>query len=340
MSSINTNFAALTALQSLKSTNNMMLETQNRISSGLAVAGAQDGAAYWSMATTMRSDNQALSAVNDALGLGAATVDVAYTAMDSAIDVVGEIKSKLVAAREPGVDRGKVQTEINALQDQLRSIASSASFSGENFISVDTGHAASGYSATESIVSSFSRDGNSVSVGTISVSVSTTYLVNANTDGAGGAGTATAVQLGILGSERMTAAEATAAGGGAIAGDIGAAAGDGSIILVSYDGTGEMDITSATDTQIDDYIQATDRAISEMTDAATSLGSVKSRVDLQKDFISALQDSIDRGISSLVDADMNEESTRLQALQVQQQLGIQALSIANSSSQNILALFR
>ena len=340
MSSINTNFAALTALQSLNSTNKSLLQTQNRISSGLAVGSAQDGAAYWSMATTMRSDSNALSAVNDALGLGAATVDVAYTAMDSAIDVMGEIKSKLVAAREPGVDRGKVQTEIDALQDQLRSISSSASFSGENFISVDTGHATSGYSATESIVASFSRDGNAVSVGTISVSVSSTYLVNANTDGAGGAGTATAIQLGILGSQRMTAAEATAAGGGAIAGDIGAAVGDGSIILASYDGTSEMDITSATDTQIDDYIQAADRAIGEMTDAATNLGSVKSRVDLQKDFISALQDSIDRGISSLVDADMNEESTKLQALQVQQQLGIQALSIANTSSQNILALFR
>ncbi len=340
MSSINTNFAALTALQSLNQTNKDMLQTQNRIASGLAVNSAQDGAAYWSMATTMRSDNDALGAVNDALGLGAATVDVAYTAMDSSIDVMGEIKSKLVAAREPGVDRSKVQTEINALQDQLRSIGASASFSGENFVSVDTGHAASGYSATESIVSSFSRDGSSVSVGTISVDVANSYLLNANTDGAGGAGTATAIQLGILGSERMTAAEATAAGGGAIAGDIGAAAGDGSIILVSFDGTSEMDISSATDTQIDDYIQATDRAISQMTDAATNFGSVKSRIDLQKDFISNLQDSIDRGISSLIDADMNEESTRLQALQVQQQLGIQALSIANSSSQNILALFR
>jgi flagellin len=51
-------------------------------------------------------------------------------------------------------------------------------------------------------------------------------------------------------------------------------------------------------------------------------------------------DAIDRGIGQLVDADMNEESTRLQALQVKQQLGIQALSIANSSSQSILSLFQ
>ena len=54
----------------------------------------------------------------------------------------------------------------------------------------------------------------------------------------------------------------------------------------------------------------------------------------------ALMDSIDRGVGQLVDADMNKESTRLQALQVQQQLGIQALSIANSGSQSILSLFR
>ncbi|MGI9411130.1 MAG: flagellin [Hyphomicrobiaceae bacterium] len=338
MNSINTNFAALTALKSLSMTNQEMLKTQARISTGFAISGAQDGAAYWSMATTMRSDNMALGAVSDALGLGSATVDVAYTAMDSAIDVMGEIKAKLVAAREPGVDRSKVQTEVDALQEQLRSIGSSASFSGENFIAVDTGHATSGYNATETIVASFTRTGNSVSVGTLSVSVSSTYLLNANTDGAGAAGTATAIQLGILGSERMTAAEAVTAGG--TAGDIGAAVGDGTIIIASYDGTGEMDISTADDTAIDDFIQATDSAITEMTTAATNLGSAKSRIELQTNFVAALSDAIERGISTLVDADMNEESTRLQALQVQQQLGIQSLSIANSSSQSILSLFR
>lgn len=338
MNSINTNFAAMTALQSLNATNKSMLETQSHISTGFRVASAQDNAAYWSMATTMRSDNMSLSAVGDALGLGAATVDVAYTAMNSSIDVGKSIKAKLVAAREPGVDRAKVQTEIDALQDQLRSIAKSASFTGENWLSVDSGYAASGYSATETVVSSFSRTGDQVSVGTISITISSSYLFNANTDGAGAAGTATAIELGILGSERMTAAEATAASG--TRGAVGAAAGDGSIILASYDGTGEMDISSATDTEIDDYIQAMDSAIGDMTTAATNLGSAKARIGLQKEFVTNLMDAIDRGISTLVDADMNQESTRLQALQVQQQLGVQALSIANASSQNILSLFR
>ena len=50
--------------------------------------------------------------------------------------------------------------------------------------------------------------------------------------------------------------------------------------------------------------------------------------------------AIDTGVGALVDADMNEESTKLQALQVQQQLGIQALSIANQNSQTVLSLFR
>lgn len=338
MTSINTNFAALTALQSLNQTNQSMLQTQSRIATGLRINEASDGAAYWSMATTMRSDNQALSTVSDALGLGSAMVDVTYTAMSSAIDVATEIKSKLVAAREPGVDRGQVQTEIDALQDQLRSIATSASFSSENWLSVDTGHATSGYNATEEIVSSFNRDGSTVTVGTLDVTVSTAYLFNANTNGSGGAGTATAIQLGLLGSQRMTATEAAGVGG--VAGDIHTAAGTGSIIIASHDGTSEMSITTATDTQVDDYIQALDHAIADMTTEATKLGAAQSRIDLQKDFTSNLMDAIDRGISTLVDADMNEESTRLQALQVQQQLGIQALSIANASSQNILALFR
>src|SRR4051812_17874745 len=50
-------------------------------------------------------------------------IDVAYTAMNSAVSVVDSIKSKLVAAREPGVDKSKVQAEITQLQQQLTSIA-------------------------------------------------------------------------------------------------------------------------------------------------------------------------------------------------------------------------
>ena len=85
MSSINTNVAAMTALQTLNMTNKEMLVTQNRVSTGLRVQTAADNAAYWSIATTMRSDRMALSTVQDALGLGAATVDTATSGLTNAI---------------------------------------------------------------------------------------------------------------------------------------------------------------------------------------------------------------------------------------------------------------
>jgi flagellin len=310
MSSINTNVAAMTALQTLTMTNKALTETQGRISTGLRVASAEDNAAYWSIATTMRSDNAALSTVKDALGLGAATVDVAYTGINSAIEVVDEIKSKLVAARQPGIDRAKIQSEITELQAQLRGVASSATFQGQNWLSVDS--SAASYNATQSIVSSFTRAGGAVTIGTIDIDITATELFDA------------ADQSGILDVAYTAPSTATYSIAGA---------------------TDGLDISALTDSAADildleDMITSVDGAISSMTDAATSLGAAKARINLQQDFVKSLMDAIDRGVGQLVDADMNEESTRLQALQVKQQLGIQALSIANSSSQSILQLFR
>ncbi len=75
-------------------------------------------------------------------------------------------------------------------------------------------------------------------------------------------------------------------------------------------------------------------------DAAAEFGSAQSRIDIQNTFVGKLSDSLKAGIGSLVDANMEEASARLQALQVQQQLGIQSLSIANQAPQSILSLFR
>jgi flagellin len=83
-----------------------------------------------------------------------------------------------------------------------------------------------------------------------------------------------------------------------------------------------------------------DKQLQSMISASADLGSVKMRIDLQENFVNKLTDSLDKGIGRLVDAEMNEESTRLKALQTQQQLAVQALSIANNDSQSILSLFR
>lgn len=87
-------------------------------------------------------------------------------------------------------------------------------------------------------------------------------------------------------------------------------------------------------------LAAIDTLIDRAIDAASSFGSAQGRIETQSSFISQLTDSLKTGIGSLVDADLEETSARLQALQVQQQLGVQALSIANQAPQSILSLFR
>jgi len=75
-------------------------------------------------------------------------------------------------------------------------------------------------------------------------------------------------------------------------------------------------------------------------DAASSFGSKQTRIENQGDFLSSLTDALTVGVGALVDSDLEEASARLQSLQVQQQLGVQALSIANQGPQQLLSLFR
>ncbi|MDP9413634.1 MAG: flagellin [Pseudomonadota bacterium] len=72
----------------------------------------------------------------------------------------------------------------------------------------------------------------------------------------------------------------------------------------------------------------------------STLGSASRRIDAQASFTSKLSDTIESGIGNLVDADLAKESAKLQALQVKQQLGLQALSIANQAPQSVISLFR
>lgn len=409
MTSLLTNSSAMTALQTLSQTNKNLSTTQNRIATGQRVSTASDNAAYWSIATTMRSDNKALGAVQDALGLGAATIDTMYTGLNGTVEVVSEIKAKLTAARTPGVDRGKIQSEISELQKQLKNTADSSVVNGENWISVDS--ASSSYNATKSVVSSFSRAGGVVQIDTISVDLNSLKLYDKKADATPatnvvtGASTGTFVAaagnitVAIAGGATLSVATTTSSTLESIAKDLNklgidglTVATDGSqlqfanrnaagltvtlnsgltgpvalatapatqtgkgILDKSYDafnGTAwetfsvaNIDISKLTDNaadlaKLETYVSAVDDALGNITDAATNLGAIKNRIGLQQDFVKSLTDSLDRGIGQLVDADMNAESTRLQALQVQQQLGIQALSIANGGSQSILSLFR
>ncbi|MBA8822235.1 flagellin [Ochrobactrum sp. P6BS-III] len=294
MASILTNSSALTALQTLASTNKALETTQNRISTGLRIGEASDNASYWSIATSMKSDNKANSAVQDALGLGAGKVDTAYTAINDIKDQVDKMKTLLISAQGASLeDQQKISTEITAIQGQIKSSATNANYAGANLL-VNDG------AATEDlkVVASYNRVGTDVTIDTVDVAAADVQVLD--TAGTGG----------IVG---------------------------GLLASTFFDTTGTTALDSAA---IKTALESVETALGKLTTGAASLGAAKSRIETQTSFISKLSDSVEKGVGQLVDADMNAESARLSALQTQQQLGIQALSIANSSSQSILSLFR
>ncbi len=297
MTSINFNSSASSALQTLSNINKNLETTQNSVSSGYKVGKASDNVAYWSISTTMNSDNKALGAASDALGVGAAKVDTAYAAMSSAIDVVNEIKSKLVTASETSTDKAQIQLEIGKLQEQLGSIAQGASFSGENWMVASA-------DSTATVVDGFVRT-KDATTGVASVKVTTASY-----------------DLSAADTLMFTSVDdTTGKGTGGILGDVSS-----------------IDVTSTTD--MSGFLDTVETALGKMTTAGGSLGALTTRIDLQTDYAGKLSNAIDEGVSRLVDADMEEESAKLSALQTQQQLAVQSLSIANSSSQNILRLFQ
>lgn len=81
-------------------------------------------------------------------------------------------------------------------------------------------------------------------------------------------------------------------------------------------------------------------AITTVNDTLSDLGSIATRLELQKSFSNTLTDTLNVGIGNLVDADLARESANFQAIQTKQQLGLQALSIANQAPQSVLSLFR
>lgn len=302
MASILTNSSALTALQTLASTNKSLESTQNRISTGLRIGEAADNASYWSIATSMKSDNKANSAVQDALGLGAGKVDTAYTAINDIKDQVDEMKKLLVSAQGASQDdQKKIATQISAIQAQIKSSATNANYAGSNLL-VSDGAAASDLK----VVASYNRTGNSVTIDTVNVAATKTQVFGATTTAG------------------VTTVDYTAG----LAKDI--------VATGFFDPSGG----ALNEAAIKTALGQVETALSALTTGAAELGAAKSRIDTQKSFISKLSDSVEKGVGTLVDADMNKESARLSALQVQQQLGVQALSIANSSSQSILSLFR
>jgi flagellin len=100
-----------------------------------------------------------------------------------------------------------------------------------------------------------------------------------------------------------------------------------------------LNITAATAGDLANMLKDVETARTSIVTAEATLGGMTTNLTTQQNYISNLSSSLTTGVGSLVDANMNEAATKLAALQVQQQLGVQALSISNSNTQLILKLF-
>jgi len=398
MSSILTNSSAMVALQTLQSINKSLGQNQSQISTGKKVDTARDNASIWAISQTMQSDVDGYKGISDALATGSASVAVARTASESITGLLGQIKSKIIAAQDPAADQTKLQTDIAELRGQVGSVVSAAQFNGLNLVD--------GTNASVNVLASLDRDSaGNVTASSIAVSgqnLSTTAgAVKAGlvgSDGAGGDGATAAFFLNAGGSGDIVVVDAALAAGDTFnvkigeetvsyvvtAEDVAAAATEEVVangIRTAINGMSDANITAdvATDTitvtnaagdtvnmttelvtagtgglsglagiNVDDggggnSVQALadiEGLIQTSIDAAASFGSSQARIDTQSEFLGKLSDSLKTGIGALVDANMEEASARLQALQVQQQLATQSLSIANQAPQNILSLFR
>jgi flagellin len=315
VTSILTNAGAAFAVDQLRAIMSVRTDTQQQAATGLRVQTASDNTAYWSIATTMRSDNKALAAAEDSLGLGLAAVGVAYTGMTTAISVVQEIKDKLVTAREAGVSFHKINAEMEELKEELYTIVDGSQFNGENWLL----RSSSADDVDREVVGSFARDAaNNVSIKTLNYSMTnalgTNHLIDEDS------------QDGIL----TNADYATAIGAGT---DWVLLNGRNQSLHTEF----HLD-SNTTTTDIDEMISVNERMLMAMTDAAAGLGSLMARIEMQENFVVDLQDTQDRGVGRLVDADLNATSARLRAIETQRGLANQALSIANASPLNLMSL--
>lgn len=400
MSSILTNNGAMVALQTLKQTNRNMADVQNQISTGKQINSAKDNAATWAISKVMEADVKGFKALSDSLSLGESTVAVARNATETVTELLTEIKGKVTSAQEENVDRAKIQTDIEALRDQITSVVGAAQFNGLNLIdgnaetpvkvtgsldraangtvtakSIDvaamdlsqTKHAYGAGAGTVVNGAAVAGDDITSAAGTATVTITKSgaaadgdsyrlafngdnidYVANAG-ESADDIATGLKRQLQAYFAENEVSGVSVTAKDGVVSIKTDDAAGVGSTVTLvgtETEGTAGGDLAALADIDVTtDQGAAAALAnievlIQSSIDSAASFGSVEKRIEIQNDFVGKLMDSMKSGIGTLVDADMEETSARLQALQVQQQLGIQSLSMANQAPQSVLSLFR
>jgi len=273
--SVNTNPGALIALQNLTATAQQLQQTQNEVSTGLAVSAPQDNGAVWAIAQNERGTSSSLNSVIQSLQRGQSTVQVATSAGTSVSNLLNQLKGISLSASDTSLDATSLaayNTQFKSILNQISQVVSNSDFNGVNMIK-------SGGTSLYALA------------------------------------TATGGQLTVL------AQDLSLGGTGALAS------------LAATASIGTVTLATAMVTTLNTAITATNASLGQLGTGATALQN-------QLTFVQNLQDTLDTGVGNLVNANLGKESAQLTALQTKQQLGIQALSIANQSSSVLLSLFR
>jgi flagellin len=294
---------------------------QQQVSSGKSVETAADDATYWSFASVMRSDSSSLQNIHDALGVGLSKVDTAYTAMESMIDQLGQIRATLVTAQEAGVDKTKLNTSLSEMKSQLQTTVLTTNFAGENWLL----NRDPTLPTSRSVIGGLVRGANGdYQAQTISFPADQTVMID-TTDASRGLLTK-AIDANALNPDGsstprnyylINAGSATPAGGSEI----------------------KLD-SNTTPQQLKDMLSVVDQLLASVTATAAGLGTMSASITDRIEYTANLSDVTDKTVGALVDTDMDEASTLQKALLTQQQMGVQAVSILNTAASKVLILLQ
>ncbi|MUZ74313.1 flagellar hook associated protein [Agrobacterium vitis] len=321
MDSVSINSTSASALSLLSGSSKALEATQTKVATGKKVDDASDNAAYWSIATTMKSDSLSLSSAEDATALSAAVSDTAALGLEQATGLVSDIQAKLIASKAAGANKGAINDEISQLKEQLSTVTQSSSFNGQNWLALDSNQSPK----VTSMVSSVGTDGSgNLAVNVTNFDTAQSVLTSKN-DASDGILTRSTLTIGSDGSDG-SASEYYLMNVGSQT----PAAPTAAEIAISDD---------TSNAQIDAMIGATQSILSSMTDASAAVGATQNRISNSSDLMKDLQDTATISIGRLTDADMEEEATKLSAQSVQSQLQTATLSIANSQQKSLAQLF-
>lgn len=323
--SVNTNSSALAALQNLNSTNNDLAAVQQRINTGLRVSSAKEDSSAFVIAQNLRSDLNGFKAVTSSLNRAKSVADVTLAGAQQVSDLMNQMRAKALEASDAGIDqpsRLALNLDFKALQEQVATVIKSSDFNGTNLLDGDSdgdGDLATGTPSSLKALQSIKG------TATLDVSNLNIQFMMVQDGGDKAATPAVTNQIDLLKIQDTPGTDMTAVT-------------TATITLANANTANAADIS--TKQNADDVLRALTKATTAMSDKLNTLGSAARKIDSQLTFTSKLSDTITSGIGTLVDADLSKESANLQALQLKQQLGVQALSIANQTPQAIASLFR